>query len=72
MRTDLSMSYDENNGTHYINFDRILGEGLGVETGGYVGIRHDKDGNIYIVCVDTVGDVLAEIVAPVDALIGGA
>ena len=71
MRKDLSISYDENNGTHYINFDRILGEGLGVDTGGYLGVRQDDDGNVYIICIDTEGDVLSEVAVPVNALIGG-
>jgi hypothetical protein len=71
MRTDLCISYDDNNETHYINFDRIIGDGLGVETGGYIGVRQDEDGNVYIVCVGTNGDVIHELAVPVSSLIGG-
>lgn len=69
MRTDLCISCDDNNETHYINFDRIIGDGLGVETGGYVGCKHDTDGNVYITVVDKIGDILFETAIPVDKLI---
>jgi hypothetical protein len=72
MRTDLCISHDNNDDIHYINFDRIIGDGLGVETGGYISVRQDADGNVYVICIDTEGDVIAEVVLPINSLIGGA
>ena len=68
MRTDLSITHDDNEGTHYLNFDKLLGE-MGVETGGYVGCKHDTDGNVYVTVVDKIGDILLEFAVPVDKLI---
>jgi hypothetical protein len=72
MRTDLCISHDDNDDTHYINFDRIIGDGLGVETGGYISVRQDTDNNVYVICCDIEGNIIAEVVLPVNALIGGA
>lgn len=71
MRKDLSISYDDNEGSHYLNFDRLLGEGMGVETGGYIGVREDEDGTLHIFVVDQGGDVVMQCDVPVTQMIGG-
>ena len=70
MRTDLSITHDDNEGSHYLNFDKILGEGMGVETGGYIGVREDEDGSLHIFVVDKGGDVVMQCDVPVTQMIG--
>lgn len=69
MRTDLSITHDDNEGTHYLNFDKLLGE-MGVETGGYIGVREDEGGNLHIVVVNKEGNVVVQCDVPVTQMIG--
>lgn len=72
MRADLSITYDDNEGSHYLNFDRILGNDCGtVATGGYIGVREDDDGTLHIFVVDQGGDVVMQCDVPVTKMIGG-
>lgn len=70
MRKDLSITHDDNEGSYYLNFDKILGEGMGVETGGYIGVREDEDGGLHIVVIDRDGDVVMQCDVPVTQMIG--
>ena len=70
MRQDLSITYDDNEGTHYLNFDRLMGDGVVVDTGGYLGVKPEKDGTIRIVVIDKEGDVVIECAVPISQMIG--
>ena len=70
MRTDLCISYDDNEGKHYLNLDRIIAPEMGIDTGGYVQVEEHEDGDISIVVVDKEGNVVGEIVTSVSTMIG--
>lgn len=70
MRADLSITYDDNEGSHYLNFDRIIGNEYGIEAGGYVGVREDEDGSLHIFVVDKDGDVVIQCDVPITQMIG--
>jgi hypothetical protein len=70
MRADLCISYDDNEGKHYLNFDRIVSPTMGVETGGYIQVEEHEDGDITIVVVDKEGNVVDNIVTTVSRMIG--
>ena len=72
MRADLCISYDDNEGKHYLNFDRIFGKDMGIETGGYIQVEEHEDGDITIVVCDKEGNVVGEVVTTVSTMIGGA
>lgn len=71
MRADLSITYDDNEGSHYLNFDRIIGNEDGTDTGGYIGVKEDEDGSLHIFVVDKEGDVVMQCDVPVTQMIGG-
>jgi len=71
MRADLSITHDDNEGTHYLNFDRIVSPVECCETGGYIGVREDEDGTLHIFVVDKGGDVVMQCDVPVTQMIGG-
>lgn len=71
MRTDLSITHDDNDGTHYLNFDRIIGYATAVDTGGYIGVKEDEDGIFHIFVIDKEGDVVMQCDVPVTQMIGG-
>jgi hypothetical protein len=71
MRADLCISYDDNEGKYYLNFDKIMGNHMGVETGGYIQVEEHEDGDITIVVVDKEGNVVDNIVTTVSRMIGG-
>lgn len=68
MRTDLSITYDDNEDRHYLNFDRITG-GV-VDTGGYVQVKVQEDGSVSVSVFDQRGDTLGEIHTTVTDMIG--
>lgn len=70
MRKDLSITYDDNEGKHYLNFDRIIGNEYGVDAGGYVQVEEHEDGDITIVVVDKEGNVVGNIITTVGRMIG--
>ena len=70
MRQDLSITYDDYLGTHYLNFDRIIGQEYGVDTGGYIGVRASEDGRLYVVVIDKEGDVVTQCDVPISQMIG--
>jgi hypothetical protein len=69
MRTDLSITYDDNEDRHYLNFDRIAG-GI-VDTGGYVQVEVDEDNEVHVTVFDQRGDTIGEIHTTVTDMIGG-
>lgn len=68
MRTDLSITYDDNNDRHYLNFDRITG--TVVDTGGYVQVEVDEDNQVHVTVFDQRGDTIGEIHTTVTDMIG--
>jgi hypothetical protein len=70
MRADLCISYDDNEGKHYLNFDRIVHPVECFETGGYIQVEEHEDGDITIVVVDKEGNVVDNIVTTVSRMIG--
>lgn len=68
MRTDLSITYDDNEDRHYLNFDRI-GDKV-VETGGYVQVHVDEDDEVHVTVFDQRGDTIGEIHTTVTDMIG--
>lgn len=68
MRTDLSITYDDNEDRHYLNFDRITG-GI-VDTGGYVQVQVHEDGDVSVSVFDQRGDTIGEIHTTVTDMIG--
>lgn len=68
MRTDLSITHDDNDGTHYLNFDRITG-GV-VDTGGYVQVHVEEDSSVSVSVFDQRGDTIGEIHTTVTDMIG--
>jgi hypothetical protein len=69
MRVDLSITYDDNEGKHYLNFDRVSPVEC-CETGGYIQVEQHEDGDITIVVVDKEGNVVDNIVTTVSRMIG--
>jgi hypothetical protein len=70
MRADLCISYDAHEGKRYLNFDRIIANGFGIDTGGYIQVEEHEDGDITIVVVDKEGNVVDNIVTTVSRMIG--
>lgn len=68
MRTDLSITYDDNEDRHYLNFDRITG-GV-VDTGGYVQVQVEEDGGLSVTVFNQRGDTIGEIYTTVTDMIG--
>lgn len=68
MRADLSITYDDNEDRHYLNFDRITG-GV-VDTGGYVQVQVEEDGSVSVVVFDQRGDTIGEIYTTITDMIG--
>lgn len=68
MRQDLSITYDDNEDRHYLNFDRITGEI--VDVGGYVQVHVEEDGSVSVSVFDQRGDTIGEIHTTVTDMIG--
>jgi hypothetical protein len=71
MREDLCISFDDNEGKHYVNFDRIIANGFGIDTGGYIQVTEHEDGDVSVTVVDKEGNVIGEIYTNLSTMIGG-
>lgn len=71
MSNDLSVTFEQLDfNDYFVNFDRVLPNGAGVDAGGYIRILQE-DNRLNISIINLAGDCIGDISAPIVEMIGG-